>query len=1183
MVFNASESLGNQSTSTLESMTDSETSIRYYTELKSFVTETLIPLGFLDTGTAVVFLKLYNIADQEGTIEWNSPIWKESAIILKERRLETEDVQERQANLRERLKNWFKNYEVDTFNLNKNGYCSSAEAIDEVFKYIEIEEKLVGTDLTSYILLQTLKQQFSLGKLSTKTPTTLFINEESSLIAQEDWGLEINKIPHHLRNKEYRNSYGDAFSNRSYTSPNSARPLRLIHLALYDKIRLNKSIEEFEDGEGNFSKSAVVFLAKHARRANENSLDYIDDYFPYISEKDRYDILFGVEGYLYGSHGPYSKLPNVAEKGYLNRDIIRELLIKAMNDGTYGYSKVGEFFVSMPKYFQDDVEIYRKLQKMVENQALSGFGYLGLYKDSYVALFTKWPHLKGDWFIQQIKIGCENYSKSVETLGNAGFSNLLINVDKEYYTQALELILSINSVSPHLIINQAILDLMEYKINNRLINDAVLLGIKFGMDCHEFIDCDEKNKQFKRLNVSTRHILLLTAISQGSHILFDTYKHKLFSLKTEEYSDITPTSDLFKDYYNKLVSNKELKGLFPKHLFNETSLEALRKNELGSLEVISSLIAHQLMARYDLSGIDNLENAMRFLAISSMGLNYDSIRFFELARSKNQKELLYLVSLSISHSTADLSIFSPQVISKLLNAFNNVKGKYKISEFTRDLRNAIELSKNHDRLIKAFEKLTRDINEIDDTTLLQNIERLLRSRINKEFSRFFGLANDDKDRTEKLYALQGRWGGNIEPIITAAARFYSIRNGQELTETLREVVYAELENRFLDYKYRSTGNRSEVQAIAQLEHLSEEQRIGWTKNHAEVFILRRNEETNSANREANIKAVVQNFLELGFKQKHFHSTAGIDDITFSSMKISVLMGLLSEIDFTKRDVQTQISKAITKFGSLGTGAKHYKYSSAVKALKVILESHDDDEKKLDIARELAVNIRNDFNGFLANTDFKNDLDRLILNLKQPKNNQSRNSLVFTTTTDSLRILLDIGDIVQAGSCQSLKRGFIFETVLAPAIDANTKAVVSFMVNEEELHTNPHKSQRLMDQVDQGLVDYEFDHNKLSLILKLKSNGQVIKQINFTRGFARKIIRTGHTFTEQGIEPALMDEQTYRIAYEDEVEKSLERVIEMVGLPRSKNGRGIMIKGTRNPGGVYVDSLSGTRTGDYSTF
>ena len=424
-------------------------------------------------------------------------------------------------------------------------------------------------------------------------------------------------------------------------------------------------------------------------------------------------------------------------------------------------------------------------------------------------------------------------------------------------------------------------------------------------------------------------------------------------------------------------------------------------------------------------------------------------------------------------------------------------------------------------------------------TLAAVSERLL-AETESEFASQFGLS-----AAHGVVELQERWG-DLAPLTTLLARYKSGRTSE--IPVLREIASHVLAGTFHDWKYSSSSE--------QLVGMSPRQIEMWRANPFRVSLSRVGE-----SRDITLDAQLERVRDIFDDNllRHIPDTM-IEDVVSEPPALADVVRRcgLSEAKFAVqvRDL-TQVLQDVMVLKEHGRARELFAYLKLFNGIKRGIKTTLPDEQAEQIKKDLAS----------------------IREAVRERNVEERKRyLVFSTVTDDPKLLLTIGDVVNTSSCQSYRTGSVVETLPGYVIDANIKAMLSFVVAES--HVKALLKMKRDSTLDLSDLRFDFDAPKLTLRVTDPSNRTA--SIRLGKAVCRRIIRAG-ILVETG-EPTVMAEARYHSLHaitnhiEREQRELLKSVVAMVGA-KPADGH-LSFPATRNPCGVYSDRGGGKRIGAF---
>jgi hypothetical protein len=536
------------------------------------------------------------------------------------------------------------------------------------------------------------------------------------------------------------------------------------------------------------------------------------------------------------------------------------------------------------------------------------------------------------------------------------------------------------------------------------------------------------------------------------------------------------------------------------------------------------------------------------------GIGYALAAYFvsepQVRYSEHGRKVLETLRLVSNLSTLPLEALTSQRIGKLYEALGSAESAeglhlhYDLS-ISREVwegcfQDALNLISASSVLWKlrrgegAGERLV-----VNPETLAQVREKLL-AETESEFASQFGLS-----AAHGVVELQDRWG-DLTPLTTLLARFKSGRTSE--VPVLREIASHVLAGTFHDWKYSTSSE--------QLVGMSPRQVEMWRANPFRVSLSRVGE-----SRDITLDAQLERVRDIFDDNllRHIPDTM-IEDVVSEPPALADVVRRcgLSEAKFAVqvKDL-TQVLQDVMVLKEHGRARELFAYLKLFNGIKRGIKTTLPDEQAEQIKKDLA-SIREAVR------------ERHVVERKR--------YLVFSTVTDDPKLLLTIGDVVNTSSCQSYRTGSVVETLPGYVIDANIKAMLSFVVAES--HVKALLKMKRDSTLDLSDLRFDFDAPKLTLRITDGSNRSA--SIRLGKAVCRRIIRAG-ILVETG-EPTVMAESRYHSLHaitnhiEREQRELLKSVLAMVGA-KPADGH-LSFPATRNPCGVYSDRGGGKRIGAF---
>ncbi len=500
-------------------------------------------------------------------------------------------------------------------------------------------------------------------------------------------------------------------------------------------------------------------------------------------------------------------------------------------------------------------------------------------------------------------------------------------------------------------------------------------------------------------------------------------------------------------------------------------------------------------------------------------------------------------------------------VSRLTELFSLLANTLRITES----ESFVERNKALERICSVLNKLNSpeytsefsvmpsfDSHDENKTFLIitpQNVNEII-AVLNNTFMGWFlkmaQLGETDQDNIKALRLLEEKWG-DLDVFITLFARFSgkdeSVFADESEIEIMRDILRHELEGRFYTYKYDTP------EAKEQLSFFTQEQKNVWRENPSTLTV-----------------ALVEN-------------TSAQD--TLKEQTADILRAL--------QQTAGNISHLLERDGG--------KYSWVKERFDDISDKEIDKiniEQIQKLIDSLAKPASRDSKNRGALEQVRSDLENLKRKLKNLRNFSKREAksaeqkaekaIIFTTVVDDAKTMLEIGSIVDTSSCQNYKTGEYVETLPGYVIDAQIKAILSFVLTSRDF-ASVEDFQKVANATEDNKINYEFNPYKKSLTLQV---GKDSFQINLDRrAYRRHIIKAGKVVSENSdMQAGIFLERAYTQNPPNCTQSTLAKEVEKLISQWSRRGRwthkgvDLKIAGSRNPSGHYSDAKGGPMQESY---
>ena len=437
-----------------------------------------------------------------------------------------------------------------------------------------------------------------------------------------------------------------------------------------------------------------------------------------------------------------------------------------------------------------------------------------------------------------------------------------------------------------------------------------------------------------------------------------------------------------------------------------------------------------------------------------------------------------------------------------------------------------------------------DSRDKDKTSLIitpQNVNEII-SVLNNTFMGWFlkmaQLGETSQDNIKALRLLEEKWG-DLDVFVTLFARFSDgdVFDDEGEIEIMRDILRHELEGRFYAYKYDTP------EAKEQLSFFTPEQKSVWRENPSSLTVaLAENTSAQDILKEQ-ISDVSRALQQVAGNISHLLER---DDGKYGWVKER--FDDISDKEIDKINIE-QIQKLIDSLAK--PASKDDKNRGALEQVRADLES---------LKRKLK-NLRN-------------------FSKKEAKSAEQKaeKALVFTTVVDDAKTMLEIGSIVDTSSCQNYKTGEYVQTLPGYVIDAQIKAILSFVLIPRDF-ASVEDFQKVANATEDNKINYNFNPYKKTLTLKTEKESFRISLDK--RAYRRHIIKAGKVVDENSdLRAGIFLERAYtqnppsctQSTLAGEVEKLISRWSEKGRW--AHKGADLKIAGSRNPSGHYSDAKGG---------
>lgn len=959
-------------------------------------------------------------------------------------------------------------------------------------------------------------------------------NRDGLEISEEEYGEELTALGCEVVTK-WKNS--DALTARSSSSPNEARMLRLLIL----------------HGDA-FSNEEKFWLIQASVTSNPSAIFY-HNIFSHLLTSDQVEFL----------------IDHIQDKKYwLRAQIMDELLPKVADEwlentikdlfANKAFETINLLLINHNARLLSIKGVNELLVQAVENNLHFGT--------------VAWGHNFHNLFLQAVStvenqkewtFACVKEMLSVNPLMNEP-TNLYANLGFESLMDMLTDEEMFNLVSvfferlPEIDKSLAALNLVDYSISRgiswekiiELIKQISSLGCKISNNIFLQLQRNDNQDGFvyevskrsnwmkvQTLEVPPRLVAILTfsSTASGAHNLVDNQVKKIYADSTQQRFD--SPYEAFLGALSVLTTDS-----LDQELFNQVEFDSLRETEVGAIEVMAAAISYQLLHALDLSHCTNLVEAMRYIFGEMSGLREMFGTLIEKISSKNQRQLCYANVLAVAQQGISFEKILTKNTVELLSNVQTKSELLAVIKLLKLLRLVLELEPDTQKLITLLHSLQER-----NSVTIPGMSGYLEKKSQKSFEKLFGTKMTN-DMSLSMSELDEKLGKQLGLYLLAAARYRVSEYADELLKLLGDAVLAEAQGSFSKLKFEPTNYYQE----SQFNDITEAEQAAFKVDHSLLHVQAKEQRFSDDEIAQEKRNVKKRFFDQVIQNGHF---------------LAAFNTTVERLRTTRADEITAIKKVLTQ-------PQLPKKDQIKENLPIVLVSFLDlitESKDASQLVRVAKFLQNDFGQQLG--DVKNDLQALAQGLDD-KNYQAKESdeLFFVTTTGSLRILIDIGDMVlNSGSCQSLTSGGIPDTTLGTALDAHTKAVVSFKISPHMLHKKKEIAQEMIEKIQAGAVIYQFNHKTLQLSLSfLNQQTPAGNQahlddvvIEFESGLMRELYRLVPTaygarrvqYPSYGqLRPGLVE--------------AMKATKSLIAIPELEHGKSVTVPGSKSPAGVWDD-------------
>ncbi len=545
--------------------------------------------------------------------------------------------------------------------------------------------------------------------------------------------------------------------------------------------------------------------------------------------------------------------------------------------------------------------------------------------------------------------------------------------------------------------------------------------------------------------------------------------------------------------------------------------------------------------------------------ILTNALGFKQIPPFQVQSSRDLN-LFYELAIELLASQSEFSDLNIQFNDHLLRD----EGIKQLNSFFHSLRNFLSIQRANTRskfpgLLK-YELKDIQLNKNNIDTIRKKVEESIVSSVRDLLK-----GSDVEFSYEQLMKLEADWG-DIEPVITLLTRFSGNEDHKEQIKLLADVFRYSLRGQFDELKFHGKADDQDDRDLvaAQLSTLDDSHKLSlWKKQRFKLGLYTKGDIADDLSADERVRQF-RAHLETQLKN-HLSAipTPGPDaqDI-IDSLLVNHSPTPQKSLELIKENYASQIASADHLLSIIFYGLQTQNEIHALKKLITLISANSDYFK---ISREL----REDIRSMIKLLDIQRVLDN--------------SSIIFTTTFYHPKLMLTIGDMVDASSCQNYKTGEYIQHLMGYVLDANTQGMVSFALKPEDF---------------ENVSDYHQIWNRirsqLPLQAELLGGNRIVKFSWQTQdstitlvsrplkyGYRRHIVRLGATLMR---EPGIVLEKSYDQTHPAQILMEAQALAIRDELANDLNGTTegeIEISRTRNPQGVWSDAGGGSQEGDFT--
>ena len=472
---------------------------------------------------------------------------------------------------------------------------------------------------------------------------------------------------------------------------------------------------------------------------------------------------------------------------------------------------------------------------------------------------------------------------------------------------------------------------------------------------------------------------------------------------------------------------------------------------------------------------------------------------------------------------------------------------------------------------------------------------LLRQEVVRQFLPLFPSAKNEEEEFsyKNLHNLNMSWG-NLDAIITLAARYSGFSQGSILLKNLKRIFSASLKGNFNKFKFEGFTSEEKEIVNRQLAMLTAEQRVRLQKQRTvlEVFNPKEVEgesvELRFNQQRAQIKSVVQTNLLVHLREfidKKASQESLAQDRALVQFLITSKASQAETLEQAALKLLNQNSETLKKNRHLELEAMGKILFTLVNEIILFSDnsskfSSHDLAKLISIAEYLVRNyteLVGHKNAEQVSRDFSTLRSFLKNEMKGEKTNQF---LVLSVFSGAPKFLLTIGDSVRTSSCQNFRTGAHIEALLGYVMDAHVQAMVSYTISSADFKSEQ-DFQKVYATLQKEGIHYSFNADKTVAEFRWP-DGRIVETHPLRYGYLRQVVKLG---TEYGTHrPALFQEREYVQMHRaiNQMRRQFREIISQLGqdIGATSDAKTVRIEGSRNEFGHYSDAAGGPRVDSY---